>query len=83
MGEIVLPDAGMGVETEKRLVFFREAEHELGKQRVLEYIREIAGVKKVTVSEHGLKTGFGIQPRALVQFTDSRILLYLTPNFAR
>ena len=52
MREIVAAYARMRVEAEERLVFFREPEHELGQQRVLEYVGEVAGMEQMAVSEH-------------------------------
>ena len=50
--EIVLADAGVGIEMEIRLVLARHAQHQLGEQGVLENIGEVAGMKLMAVGEH-------------------------------
>ena len=53
--EIVAAYAGVRIEAEKRLVFFRERQHELRKQRVFEHVGKIAGMEKMAVGEHVLR----------------------------
>ena len=53
MREVVTTDPGMGIEQEKRLVFFPQRQHQADEQSVLEDIGKIPGVKQVSVGQHG------------------------------
>ena len=52
MREVVPADPGVCIQIKERLVLARDQKQEASQQRVLEHVREVAGVKQVAIGEH-------------------------------
>src|SRR6202008_1406661 len=53
--EIVATDSRMRFQVEKRLLLALKTKHQACEQSMFEHVGEVAGVKQVTIGEHGAK----------------------------